>query len=249
MNTIKYGIIYKATSPSGKVYIGQTTQSLRIRMYSHRSLSANTNSRSYNLKFARAIRKYGFDQMQWEILEKDIPIEKLDDLERFYISHYDSFRNGYNSDLGGIKNSRGFKHSEDSKKLMSESKKGKSVSAKTKSKISKTLRGRKLTEEHAHNIGLASSKRRHSDETKEKLRDIRLGKKHTDLSKRKVSIANKGRLTGESNPSSKLCAQEVIEIRHLYSEGLHTYKSIGNMYGVSMHCIYRIVKRKIWKHI
>lgn len=246
---MKYGIIYKATSPSGKVYIGQTTQKFRMRKYSHKSLSYDKRSRCYHLKFARAIRKYGFDNIQWEVLEFNIPIKKIDELEMFYIKYYDSFHNGYNSNTGGIRSPRGLKHSEKTKKLISQNRKGKRVTQQVRDKISQTLTGRKLTQSHRKHIGLASSARRHTEETKKKLSASHTGKKHKQCSKDKVSVANKGRFPGAKNPSSKLKEQDVLDIRSLYSTGNYTYKSIGKIYDVSESCVYLIVKRKKWRHI
>lgn len=53
---MKTGIIYMATSPSGKNYIGRTTQRLKNRKYKHYS---DSFGKLYNTKFSRAIRKYG----------------------------------------------------------------------------------------------------------------------------------------------------------------------------------------------
>ena len=59
---MKKGIIYKATSSSGKSYIGQTTQGLKKRMCGHKSNAFNKNNHSYNTKFSHAIRKQGLGE-------------------------------------------------------------------------------------------------------------------------------------------------------------------------------------------
>lgn len=100
------GIIYKATSKhNSKVYIGQTTNSLRQRKNEHKYYSLFKNT-----KFYYHIRKYGRDDLIWEILEKNIPVNKLDVKEIKYIEKYDSFRRGLNSIPGGVV-CRGFKQS------------------------------------------------------------------------------------------------------------------------------------------
>jgi len=47
------------------------------------------------------MNKYGTDNFYYEILEENIPYEKLDEKEVFYIEKFDSFHNGYNSTPGG----------------------------------------------------------------------------------------------------------------------------------------------------
>lgn len=96
------GIIYKYTSPSGKSYIGQTTnESLRRKNW------FNSKYHYAGRKIDRARKKYGRDKFSYEILVKntyssrEIAIEDLNRLEIYYIGLYDSYRNGYNSTIGG----------------------------------------------------------------------------------------------------------------------------------------------------
>lgn len=78
------------------VYIGLTTQSIQKRWYDHVKCSKYKNS-----KFYRAIREIGITHFRIHILEECL-IDKLNDKEREYIAKYDSFKNGYNSTLGGF---------------------------------------------------------------------------------------------------------------------------------------------------
>lgn len=120
---MKKGIIYKATSPSGKIYIGQTVQKLNIRISAHISIAYNKNSSKYNYILYRAIRKYGKNNFKWEIIYKNIPYNKLSDLEIKTIKKYNSYKNGYNQTLGG-EGTIGFKHSNKTKKKLSKYRKG-----------------------------------------------------------------------------------------------------------------------------
>lgn len=81
-----------------KVYIGQTTQSVEERFKQHLKPSQIKRCR---YKLYRAMEKYGKDNFYVETLESDIPYDKLDEREIYYIEKYDSFRNGYNSTNGG----------------------------------------------------------------------------------------------------------------------------------------------------
>ena len=89
------GIIYKITSPSGKVYVGQTIRSFEKRMKEHK----RDSSRCTLIK--RAIDKYG-NEMVYEIIEEDVPQEHLDDREIYWIKELNSLApDGYNCNTGG----------------------------------------------------------------------------------------------------------------------------------------------------
>ena len=88
------GIIYKITSPSNKVYIGQTINTLKARIKHHKQNSSNCTL------LKRAINKYG-DEMVYEILET-VQNESLDEREIHWIKYYNSLApNGYNCSTGG----------------------------------------------------------------------------------------------------------------------------------------------------
>jgi hypothetical protein len=89
------GIIYKITSPSGKVYVGQTIQEFNIRIKSHHRKDSGCTA------ISRAIQKYK-DQMKYEIIEDNVPQEQLDDREIYWIKKLNSLApNGYNLNTGG----------------------------------------------------------------------------------------------------------------------------------------------------
>lgn len=96
------GLIYKYVSPSNKVYIGQT-----INEPKRRRTFKNINMRYAGGKIDAARLKYSPENFQYsvlEIVETDSKIDllnKLNELEIYYIYKYDSFNNGYNSTLGG----------------------------------------------------------------------------------------------------------------------------------------------------
>lgn len=59
------------------------------------------NSKRYDYKFYRALRKYKESDFIWEIIDTSSNYEDLKEMETAWIYHYDSFKNGYNSTLGG----------------------------------------------------------------------------------------------------------------------------------------------------
>lgn len=110
-NKKRIGIIYMYTSPSGKLYIGQTINETR-RKSQHRIDTIKTDT-----YFGRALRKYGYDNFKYEVLFKVKSEDKrrlkiiLDLMEKKYISHYKSNQpeTGYNLNKGGDGN-LGFNH-------------------------------------------------------------------------------------------------------------------------------------------
>lgn len=86
--------IYKLTSPSGKCYIGQSTN-IYQRFRDHRRDKKYKHAKLYN-----AINKYGYDRFKKEIIEM-CSMEELDTKETFWIRSYNSVDDGYNCDYGG----------------------------------------------------------------------------------------------------------------------------------------------------
>ena len=89
-------IIYMHTNKvNGKKYIGQTSLSLEER--------CGKDGKNYDpsYKFGRAISKYGWDCFDHEIITEAATLDEANELEKYYISFYDSYRNGYNMTLGG----------------------------------------------------------------------------------------------------------------------------------------------------
>lgn len=86
--------IYKITSPSGKVYIGRTDDP-DGRKASHKYLS----SKGENRPLYHSIRKYGWENMIFEVIDQANTLEDIITMEYKYIIEHDSFRNGYNATL------------------------------------------------------------------------------------------------------------------------------------------------------
>ena len=94
------GCVYKVSSPSGRIYVGQTIQRLISRKQKHVSDAYRANYRTYNTKFSKAIRKYK-DMLKWMVLEEGVDVDSLAIKEVKWIEHFNSFKNGYNSTMGG----------------------------------------------------------------------------------------------------------------------------------------------------
>lgn len=97
--------IYKFTNKrNNKVYIGQSTQ-IEERYKQHLNNSKNENLHDYNTKFYRALRKYGFENFSFDVLEifSEYDKEQLNKKEIYWIDYYNSYEDGYNSNRGGEK--------------------------------------------------------------------------------------------------------------------------------------------------
>jgi len=191
---------------NGKGYIGITTRSVNRRWYEHR-FSKN----SCGKLLAKAIQKYGEESFEITVLASAIAdVDSLKELEKqLIIQHNTIVPSGYNLTMGGdgvfgYKQSdkqkkrngnlkRGVKHSEATRQKMHDAHLGeknhffgKVHSEETKKKISKTKNGCS---------GPWQGKER-SIETRKKISNAligRVGHKHTDKSKLKLSKAHLGK--------------------------------------------------------
>lgn len=87
-----------------KVYIGQSID-IHKRWYEHKSAAFNPNEPRYEAQISYALRKYGLENFKFEVVTTLTPElysrEALNELEKYYIALYDSFRYGYNATPGG----------------------------------------------------------------------------------------------------------------------------------------------------
>jgi group I intron endonuclease len=138
-------IVYKHACPNNKVYIGITGQNPIKRW--HGGLGYNRNQHFY-----RAILKYGWDNIQHEILYSELTKEEACEKEIELIALYKSNNPdyGYNMTSGG----EHFEHNEISRKKLSESHKGKSHphSEESKQKLSEAHKGKPKSEEHKRHL-------------------------------------------------------------------------------------------------
>lgn len=182
--------VYRHISPSGKVYIGITSQKPELRW----NEGKNYKSCTY---FYNAILKYGWNNIRHEIILSDISKEQAIYTEKYLIKWYKLHNVSYNLTDGG-EGSLGLILSEEAKYKISIARqgkpspnKGKHISEETRLKMSNSRKG-KYTGKDNPNYGNGDKIRgekhplwgkHHSEETKEKIRKKHLGKKIMSTSK------------------------------------------------------------------
>jgi group I intron endonuclease len=197
-NMAKIAGIYKITSPSQKVYIGQSFDlELRFRLYSKMRC---TGQRSlYN-----SLKKYGYESHRIEVihcLPFDIDQPTIDNYERLYIQLYKECGvKLLNLKDGGSKG----KHCEATKLLISKKITGRTLSEAHRKKMSENFTGaghpffgKKATESHKQNISKALKGKtktvEHRKAVSEGLTGKYLGVPKPEGHGEKVSRALKGR--------------------------------------------------------
>lgn len=142
----------------------------------------------------KAIKKYGAENFSFHILLDGVIPELLADYEIEYIKKYDSKApRGYNLTDGGegrLGNSQ--KHSEATKRKISQSHKGKKMSEEAIRKTSEANKGRKHSQETRRRISEGLKGRTVSKETRRKLSEAHKGRKASPEARKNMSEARRG---------------------------------------------------------
>lgn len=254
MSDKPFGIIYKATFPNGKCYVGQTVNSLEHRKNQHIYCMDREN-----LAFHRAIKKYGADCLVWEVIDTAENVEELNAKEIASIALHKSYAhaidsNGYNLTLGGGGGSSGRLISSETRAKMRNAQVGRTYGEETRAKVSKAGKGRKRSEEtrakmrkpkpegFAAKVSALHLGRKRSPETCERIGNAKRGTILSDEHKAKLSEA----LRGDKTSCAKLTWEQVREIRSRYIPGIITLKQLAAEYGIAFSHIHRIIKNQTW---
>lgn len=156
---------------NGKQYVGQTTQTIKVRFAEH-----YRNNKSY---IGHAIQKHGKENFTIELLDTAQDIDELNEKEIYWIAELNTMEpQGYNLCHGGGV-TIGYKHRLDSRKKMSETKKRNKV---VKGK-NNPFYGKTHTKETRKRMSekWQSGERVMSEENKQKLRDAHHTRKVRNL--------------------------------------------------------------------
>lgn len=173
-------IVYKVENlVNGKLYIGQTTETLGERWRKHLSDAAR---KRHNMLLHRAIRKYGPDAFRVTVVNDAAKSqEALNVLERIYIQRFRSYENGYNMTLGG-EGAFGLVMPESAKKRLAEI--ARNMPEEQRRKIAEKVRGNT----NRRGKPLPMSARIKLSQYRGPL-NSRYGTKHTEATIRKIRIA------------------------------------------------------------
>lgn len=94
--------------------------------------------------------------------------------------------------------------------------------------------------------GQGLSGRRHSEQSKQLMREKKLGVPKSDQHKQAMSISAKKR---KVHGRAKLTPSKVRDIRRLLSETKLSQKEIASFFNVSAHTISSIKHKRTWRHI
>lgn len=209
--------IYKHTNKiNGKCYIGQT-KNIKSRW--------RVEGYKYCRKFYRAIIKYGWINFEHEIL-KECSSENVDYWESYYISFYDSIKNGYNLESGGCVNK---KVSEETKKLISEAGKGRVSYFRGKEPWNKGL---KMSDDYRQKLSNAHKGKKGKPcdiETRKKISQAQIGKKISDETRKKLSISHKGKPSSNKGRTFNEEWRRNLSLAHLGKKPIATMKKICNI--------------------
>lgn len=165
LEDLKSGIYCIENKITGNKYIGQSLNVVKRMTAQHNNCKALLD----------AFDKYEADSFSFYIVEY-CKSENLDEKEKFYIKKMGSHvsEGGYNLSWGGSVPMRGMTFSDEHKK-----------------KIGDSNRGKIRSEESKIKIGLAKKGFRHSDETKKRIGDSETGEKHHSWGKKKEGAFSK----------------------------------------------------------
>ena len=187
IDTTMVGYIYLTTdTTNGMQYVGQH--------HYNKEGELDPNYHGSGIIISR-IYKERPQTLKEEYLKTCYSEEEMCSDEQYYINFYDTlWPNGYNLTEGG----EGCVACEETRRKISDSKKGKHHSEETKKKISESKSGEKNpmfgkhhSEESKQKI--SESKKNISDETRRKMSDSKKGKHHSEEHKKKIGEANKGK--------------------------------------------------------
>lgn len=228
--------IYKITSPSNKVYIGQSVN-IHKRIINYKSLQCEKQIKLYS-----SLKKYGFESHIVEVIE-ECEIEMLNKKERYWQDFYNCIgKNGLNCRLTETTEKSGILSEETINKIRKNRKGITPVYKDNASRILKiktSLTGKKLSEEHKKSMSKSQTGLKRSPEAIKKSAESRRGLKFSDDFKDKI----RKRQTGKTNSFAKIVLNTETGI--FYDTADEAAKSMGWTYNKMNHYMNGRIKRKI----
>lgn len=184
--------IYKITSPSNKVYIGQSVDIYNRWAHYKRYGSKN------QILLHRSFNKYGVENHKFEIIQICEELY-LNTFENYWQEYYSAVGiNGLNLKITSFNDLSGYL-SEQTRLKISKAHKGKKLSEDHKKKLSIAFTGERNhfygkthSKQAVKKMSLSSKNRVYTEETRKKMSESQKGRKHSEETKKKISSKNKG---------------------------------------------------------
>jgi len=174
-------IVYALTSPTGKIYIGQTIQGLDKRWRQHvKYAKAGRRSKLYT-----SMRKYDPKLWSVEVLAECSSVAEMNIMEILAIQMFGDL----NLDAGGR---GGGPRSPETIDRLREAATGRKASDGTRARMSASASGKSRSDEHQARLTASMTGYKHTEEAKRNMSEAHVGNKHTEESKRKIGEASKG---------------------------------------------------------
>lgn len=182
--------IYKITSPSGRVYIGQSWN-IKKRWANHKGINGNTILNN-------SFKKYGVNCHVFEIVHElpfDVSQNTMDVYEQLYMGAYRDCGIDLLNIVEGGGGMKGFKHSPETRAKLSKLATGRIQTDEAKEKNRQSQLGRKHPEHVKEKIGAANRKSKRPDLAKynKQVKSNMTGQKHSEETKIKIGLAHKGK--------------------------------------------------------
>lgn len=227
---------------NNKSYIGQSKNIKKRILYHHLCDFNNPNNCCYENKFYQAIRKYGLDNFEVEILVL-CKEEDLNENEIRLIGKFDSFKNGYNSTEGGQYLSDNI-HSFETE-----------LKRQVTREITKALQDENHPRARLSNEEVVKIRQRYIDgETCENIQKDYLD--YTLGSFKKIIFGQSYKRVGNIPPqeerrrtNARFTADQVRYIRNKYQTEKVSHAKLAEEFGVSQATITGIISRRTYKNI
>ncbi len=222
--------VYRHIFPNGKCYIGITSQPLEKRF---------ENGRGYKQcpKMHNAILKYGWNNVEHELLYSGLSKEEAEAKEIELIAFYGSVENGYNTDHGG--NTTGTHSIETRNKI--------SIANKGIKKPPCSEERKAMYSEHFSGEGNPFYGKHHSEEVKiehskfMKGNQYNKGNHHTEEFKRFKSLQMKEKYSGGGNPKCKAVVRTDADGN---KTRFYSLRKAAQEIGKNVSCLHKAVKNK-----
>jgi group I intron endonuclease len=227
-----YMIINKV---NGKAYIG-ISKNVKYRLKNHKWLLKERVH--FNKRLQNSYNKHGEQAFSFQVLEY-CPIDELSEKEKHYINFFNTVEKGYNLKTGGHEN---LVFSEETKRKISKSNKGRVISQKTREKIRKTLTGFKHSEEARRNMGESHKGPGNGN--------YRKGHLFSEERRINMSLAQKGKKQTEEHIKNMIEARhgkyfsidEKIKMHELNKKNKLTRIQIAEMYNLNRQTVGKYIQ-------